>query len=101
MSEMVTGKRMQAALWVTTARRVLEDAKRLGLSARIEEAGGRLVADTCLVVSPVRSLRIRSLATNSAKMAYYSRTYNGLQVRFGSLDRCIESAITGRWTWGT
>jgi len=97
VAERLAGLHVRTTLWVTTARQILEEAKRLDLLKCIEEAGGQVVADTCPVVAPVRALGIRTIATNSAKLAFYSRSYNGLGVRFGSLDRCVEAAITGRW----
>ena len=68
-----------------------------GLVERIESAGGRVVADTCLVVAPVASLGHRTMATNSAKMASYTPSHSGLSVRFGSMEQCLEAAVTGRW----
>jgi hypothetical protein len=55
------------------------------------------VADTCLVVAPVADLGFRTLATNSAKMAFYTPSHSGLSVRFGPLAQCLEAALTGRW----
>jgi predicted aconitase len=92
----VEGKRLQAALWITTARQIKEKAAEAGYMATIEAAGGRLVADTCLVVAPIDALGFRTLATNSAKMAFYAPSHSGLQVRFGPLEQCLEAALTGR-----
>jgi len=89
------GKRVKAALWVTTARRTRELAEERGFVQAIEAAGGRVLADTCLVVAPVEALGFRSLATNSAKMAFYAPSYCGLAVRFGSLEQCLEAAVRG------
>lgn len=68
-----------------------------GYVATIEAAGGRVVDDTCLVVAPMDALGFRTLATNSAKMAFYVPSHSGLQVRFGPLERCLDAALTGRW----
>ncbi|MGD8625212.1 MAG: aconitase X catalytic domain-containing protein, partial [Anaerolineae bacterium] len=81
----LAGRRLRAALWITTARATRQAAEQAGLVARIEAAGGRVVADTCLVVAPVADLGFRTLATNSAKMAFYTPSHSGLSVRFGSL----------------
>jgi len=89
------GKRVKAALWVTTARRTRELAEERGFVQAIEAAGGRVLADTCLVVAPVEALGFRSLATNSAKMALYAPSHCGLAVRFGSLEQCLEAAVRG------
>jgi predicted aconitase len=96
-AEYLQGRRLRAALWVTTARSTREAAESEGLVARIEATGGRVVADTCMVVAPVAELGFRSLATNSAKMAFYAPSHSGLSVRFGSLEQCLEAAVTGAW----
>jgi predicted aconitase len=92
------GRQVEAALWITTARSTRLAAQAAGLVARIEAAGGRVVADTCMVVAPVASLGFQTLATNSAKMAFYTPSHSGLGVRFGPMEQCLEAAVTGRWT---
>ncbi len=91
------GKRARAALWITTARQTRERAQERGWVEAIEAAGGRVVADTCLVVAPTAALGFKTMATNSAKMAFYAPSYSGLAVRFGPLERCLAAAVTGRW----
>jgi len=91
------GKRVKAELWITTARRTKELADGRGFVKTIEAAGGKVVADTCLVVAPVEALGFHSLATNSAKMAFYAPHHCGFEVRFGPLERCLEAAVRGRW----
>lgn len=95
VAQAVAGRRLRAALWVTTAREMR--ARLPDQVAAIEQAGGHVVADTCLVVAPVEQLGFRTMATNSAKMAFYTRSHSGLEVRFGTLDQCIQAAIDGRW----
>jgi predicted aconitase len=97
VADYVDGRAAKAALWVTTARAVREAAESAGLVARIEAAGGRVVADTCMVVAPAADLGFRTLATNSAKMAYYAPSHSGLSVRFGTMEQCLEAAIRGKW----
>lgn len=92
------GRRVKAALWVTTARTTRESAEAADLVARIEAAGGRVVADTCMVVAPVAELGFRTMATNSAKMAFYAPAHSGLAVRFGSMEQCVAAAVTGKWS---
>ena len=93
----VDDRRLRAALWITTARQIKDRAAEAGYVATIEAAGGRVVADTCLVVAPMDALGFRTLATNSAKMAFYVPSHSGLQVRFGPLEQCLDAALTGRW----
>jgi predicted aconitase len=93
----LAGRRVQATLWITTARETREAAALTGLVEELEAAGGRVVADTCMVVAPVADLGFQTLATNSAKMAFYTPSHSGLAVRFGSMERCLEAAVLGRW----
>jgi len=92
------GRRATAELWITTARATRQAAEKTGLVARIYAAGGRVVADTCLVVAPVTELGFRTMATNSAKMAIYAPSHSGLSVRFGTMEQCLEAAVTGKWS---
>ena len=92
------GRRVTAELWITTARATRQAAQKIGLAARIEAAGGRVVADTCLVVAPVAELGFHSMATNSAKMAAYAPSHSGLSVHFGIMGQCLEAAVTGKWS---
>ncbi len=97
IAALLNGKRVRATLWITTSRQVRLLAQRRGLVARIEAAGGKVFADTCLVVAPVKEMGFKAMATNSAKAAFYSPTHSGLQRRFGAMEQCIEAALTGHW----
>lgn len=93
----VTGRRVHVPLWITCARPVRDEATRLGLTTRLEAAGVRLVADACVAVAPVHDLGVRAVATSSAKGAYYLMNLAGVPVHFGSLERCVQAALTGYW----
>jgi predicted aconitase len=92
------GRRVATALWITTARSTREAAEREGLLAQIEATGARLLADTCMVVAPVDRLGFRTMATNSAKMAFYAPAHSHLSVRFGTVEQCLEAALSGQWS---
>jgi predicted aconitase len=98
VADLVRGRRLQTQLWVTTARRTREQAVAKGWVQTIEATGGRVVADTCTVVAPLRTLGIRSVATNAAKTACYAPAHSGVHVRFGTLEQCLEAALSGRWS---
>jgi len=49
-----------------------------------------------MAVAPLKG-RFRSVATTSAKGCYYSR-HNGMKTKLGSLEQCIEAAVTGKWS---
>jgi predicted aconitase len=92
------GRRVRSTLWITTARATRLAAEAAGFVADIESAGGRILADTCMVVAPVADLGFHTMATNSAKMAFYAPAHSGLSVRFGPTEQCLEAALTGRWS---
>ena len=97
MAQAIGQRQIKATLWVTTAAQTKQLASQQGWVQAIEAAGGHVVADTCMVVAPVGELGFRSMATNAGKAAFYSPGHSGLRVRFGSLEQCVEAAITGRW----
>jgi len=95
--DLLRERRVQAALWVTISRVLRQEAVRRGLVAELEACGARVVADTCLVVAPVRELGFQRMATPSGKGAYYCPAHSGLQVKYGSLEACVEAAVSGCW----
>lgn len=78
-------------------------ARRMGIVEAIEGSGGVVVSGMCPGSSIFgrygRELGVRTVATNSAKNAHYIGAHSGGFVRthFGSMRRCIESALSGRW----
>jgi predicted aconitase len=98
--ELLAGRQVRSALWVTMAREVRAEAKKVGLVQALEALGGRVVADTCLVVAPVKELGFRHMATPSGKGAYYAPSHSGLAVHYGALEACIEAAVSGEWRLG-
>jgi len=94
---LLNGRRVKAALWITTAREVREQAEAEGLVTAVEASKGRIVADMCVVVAPMQELGFRTLATPSAKGATYVPSHAGLRVRYGTVERCVEAAVTGVW----
>jgi hypothetical protein len=95
IAELLKGKTIKAELWITTSKNVNERAK--NYVKIIEQSGGKVLNDTCLVVAPVEDFGFKNLATNSGKAAFYAPTHSKLNVRFGSLEQCINAAIKGRW----
>ena len=97
IADYLAGRRLKARLWVTTARLTRERAEADGFVQLIEATGGQVVADTCTVVAPIQTLGIRTMATNGAKTACYAPTHSQVAVRYGSLERCLEAAVSGEW----
>lgn len=90
IAERVRGRKLKRKLWVCTARKIKNKADKLGLTKIIEEAGGKVVADTCMVVSPLEELGVRATGVNSGKAAFYLPTLCKQKVLFGSLKEILE-----------
>jgi hypothetical protein len=99
VAHLLNGKRVSESvvLWVHTALPIFSVAEKLGYVQTIERAGGRVTVDVCTILGNPEALGVKTLATNSAKMAFYAPGSNHLKVWFGSLKNCIQAAITGKW----
>jgi len=93
---LLKGKKVLATLWITTARKIKQAAG--PLVEEMEKSGAHVVADTCMIVAPIEELGFKTMATNAGKAACYAPSHCGLKVRYGSLERCIEAALSGKWT---
>jgi predicted aconitase len=82
--------------WVATSRFAKQLADKRGYTEVIEQAGGKFACDTCMAVAPLKG-RFKSVATTSAKGCYYSR-HNKMLTKMGSLEECVEAAVTGKWS---
>lgn len=100
ISKLLKGKKVNSALWIATARKMREIAERKGIIKEIEKSGAIVVSDTCMIVTPIEEFGFKTMATNSAKAAFYAPSYCGVDVRFGSLEKCVEAAISGKWKNG-
>ncbi len=67
----------------------------MGWVEALERARVQIVVDTCTYFTPaVRGAKGRVM-TNSAKWAYYAPGMLPVEVCFGSLEDCVQSAIAG------
>ena len=94
---LIEGRRVDPGVrfYVTTSRHVKAEADARGWIETLAQAGVRVIVDTCTYFSPpVAGCRGRVM-TNSAKWAYYAPGMLGVEVVFGSLEECVESAVRG------
>ena len=98
IAELLEGKKVAETteFWVATSRVAKQIADTRGYTETIERAGGKFACDTCMAVAPLKG-RFKSLATTSAKGCFYSRQ-NGMATKMGSLQECVEAAVTGKWS---
>jgi predicted aconitase len=98
LDALLVGKRVhpRVQFLVTSSRAMTRMAKEAGYLTRLEEFGGRVMVDTCILAMPALSPETKLLMTNSAKYAYYAPGMLHTRVTFGSLQDCVQSAIAGR-----
>ena len=104
--KLIRGRCFAVPFYACTARDTLRDLERRGDLHVLREAGVEIVADTCVVVTPILPESGSVLMTNSGKFAHYGPSNTGYDVVYGSLEDCVESAVTGIvvrtegiWSW--
>jgi len=98
---LIDGRRVHAgtALVVATSPEIKFAADRMGLTARIEAAGGIVAAGVCFYQSYAREMAEANgwqrLLTNSAKLVNIIAGY-GYKPTLASMEACIDSAVAGK-----
>ena len=92
IAEGLRGKRVRpgVTLWVCTSRAVRDLSARMGYVDVIESAGGRVLADTCMVVAPLEEMGPRCTATNSGKAAKYLPRFCRQQVVLDPVEEVLR-----------
>jgi predicted aconitase len=86
------GRKLAIPIYVCTGRHTLDELKK----ANIDTGELTVIADTCIVVTPILPANTGLLLTNSGKFAHYTRPNTGAEVLYGSLADCAETAVAGR-----
>ncbi|MGE5090033.1 MAG: aconitase X [Candidatus Levyibacteriota bacterium] len=99
LADLCDGRRFKVPVLAVTSPQIKPDADRMGLTARIEDAGGMVLAGMCFYQSYAREIAQangwKSLVTNSAKMVNILGGY-GYRPMLASMEECVEAACTGR-----
>jgi cis-L-3-hydroxyproline dehydratase len=91
VAELLRGKKLKESIsfWVNTSATTKMLAERAGMVKDIENAGGRVIVDTCIDMFCWNNLRGKTGMTDSPKCAYYRRFSD---VRVGSVEECVVAA---------
>jgi hypothetical protein len=101
LEALLAGRRAVVPIHACTGRHVLSTLDSSGRRKALEACGVVVVADTCVVVTPILADRVDGvLMTNSGKFAQYAPGNTGYAVVYGSMAECVESAIVGRPVFG-
>ncbi len=90
VAQLLKGKKLSKDLWICTSNAIKSVAIQCGYAEIIESAGGKLVADTCMVVAPVEELNYDIIGVNSAKAANYVPNMGGLDVVYDTVENLIH-----------
>ena len=93
LAEKLDGKQLKKPVWICTSRMVKEAAERMGYNEIIAKAGGSVVADTCMVVSPIEKMGYKTTGVNSGKAANYLPGFCKQEVCFANIDDLVEGQL--------
>lgn len=85
----------EVEFYVSTGRDTLAEVERRGWSETLERVGVTLVTDTCTYVTPIIKHTDGVVMTDSGKWAWYAPGNLGVDVAFGSMAECVQSASAG------
>lgn len=78
------------AFWVFTTAETESLAERMGIKQKLEDAGVRIMAQTCLVISPLVG-GYKKLITDSGKFASYLPSEHNIDIRYAETEKCVEA----------
>lgn len=92
LARMIEGKKVAdgKAFWVFTTAETESLMERMGMKAVLEEAGVRIMAQTCLVISPLVG-GYENLITDSGKFASYLPSEHSIKIRYASAEECVKA----------
>ncbi|MGB5707575.1 MAG: aconitase X, partial [Arenicellales bacterium] len=100
LASLLEGKKIHpdTTLLAVTSPAVAADARRLGISSRIENSGGKVLQGMCFYQSYAREMGEANgwstLLSNSAKLVNIIGGY-GYKPALATMKSCVESAVAG------
>lgn len=93
LSGLLEGKKLNKPIWICTSRAMKQLADNLGYTEKIEDSGGKIVADTCMVVSPIEDMGYKKTGVNSGKAANYLPGFCKQEVIFRDVKKLVEECL--------
>lgn len=99
LAALCDGRKLIRPMLAVTSPQIKPDADRMGITQRIEAAGGTVLSGMCFYQSYAREIAEangwKRLATNSAKLVNILGGY-GYAPMLASMEQCVQAAETGR-----
>jgi predicted aconitase len=103
VADLLEGRHVKIPLLAVTSPQVKPDADRMGITKRIEDAGGTVLSGMCFYNSYAREMaeanNWKRLATNSAKLVNIIGGYGYTPTLLG-MESCIDLACKGKVIYG-
>ena len=96
MAQLMRRRRVKPGkdIWIFTTAETNNMLKRSGVIQKMEQAGVRMMVQTCLVISPlVGNGKYKTLITDSGKFASYLPSEHGIELVYASMEDCV-AAVT-------
>ncbi|ABM58301.1 aconitase X [Verminephrobacter eiseniae] len=87
---------LRVDFYVNTSRFILWQLEASGAAQRLMRGGVQIVTDTCTYITPIIRHTRGLVMTNSGKWAHYAPANIGVEVAFGGLRECVQSAVRGK-----
>lgn len=99
VARLIEGRRVHpdCELWIFTAGAIKSVADRNGTTKLLQDAGVRVMTDSCSAMSRAAPKGTRVAAFDSAKQAHYLPAILGIQAWYGDTAECVDAACTGQW----
>jgi predicted aconitase len=82
----IKGKTLKNQLWVCTSINIKASADRMGYTQTIENSGGHILTDNCMVVAPIEEMEYKNIGVNSVKAANYVPSMCNLNVIYDNFE---------------
>jgi predicted aconitase len=93
ITRIVEGKNLKKPLWVCTSQAVKHISNSMGFTKIIEDAGGKVITDTCMVVAPIKQMGYNVTGVNSGKAANYLPGFCKQNVIFSDIEGLIAKLV--------
>jgi predicted aconitase len=84
------------AFWIYANSYALRLAEKMNIRQELENLGIKFRAETCMIISPIKSWGFQTMMTDSGKCSYYGPAECGTEMIFASVEECVESAVSGK-----
>ena len=91
LSNMLKGRKFTKRCMIFCPRAAQEQARKLGYTNEIQHAGGEILSDCCICLTPlIDKKNVDDVITNSVKGAYYLKNTNQVDVNLKPLKSIVE-----------